>query len=410
MGRGNIDGERLLGRLEALAVSAAGLGGGVTRLAWSEHDVRGRALVASWLEGAGIASRIDAVGNLIAELPGTDPKAAPLVTGSHLDTVENGGRLDGAYGVVAGVEVLAALATSATLRHPMRLVAWANEEGVVAPPFTGSLAASGVPLDLTALGADGRALGERIAAGGGAPSEVSSAAWGPIAGYVELHIEQGPVLDQAGLDIGIVTGITGCRRGFLSVSGRANHAGTTPMDMRHDALAAAAHIVLAVRALAGPGPTSVAVATVGALRVTPGNANVVPGTAEMSYDLRSLDDAACDEALRLLDEAAARVATETGTTVRRTSALASAAVATDARWRAALAAAAAGRGLTTAELASGAGHDAQNMVGLGPVGMLFVPSVDGVSHAPDEATSPEHLVAGAEVLFDALRLADDQLS
>jgi acetylornithine deacetylase/succinyl-diaminopimelate desuccinylase-like protein len=130
----------------------------------------------------------------------------------------------------------------------------------------------------------------------------------------------------------------------------------------------------------------------------------------MSYDLRSLDDAACDEALRLLDEAAARVATETGTTVRRTSALASAAVATDARWRAALAAAAAGRGLTTAELASGAGHDAQNMVGLGPVGMLFVPSVDGVSHAPDEATSPEHLVAGAEVLFDALRLADDQLS
>jgi hydantoinase/carbamoylase family amidase len=293
------------------------------------------------------------------------------------------------------------------LRHTVRLVAWANEEGVVAPPFTGSLAASGVGPDLGTVGLDGRSLGERIESGGGAPFEVGSAAWGPIAGYIELHIEQGPVLDRAGLDIGIVTGIIGCQRGSLSVTGHANHAGTTPMDMRNDALVAAAQIVLAVRELATSGPGAVQVATVGSLRVTPGNANVVPGGAEMSYDIRSLDDAACRSGLQLLDQAAARIAAETGTIVQRTPTLASAAVATDVRWRTAILAAAAACGFATAELASGAGHDAQHMARLGPVGMVFVPSIDGVSHSPAEATSPKHLVAGAEVLLGALRLADE---
>jgi hydantoinase/carbamoylase family amidase len=420
-----VDGSLLLDRLDQLAATARRPGGGVTRLAWSEEDRAARALVCQWAAGGGLRVRTDAVGNLIAELGGSVPGLAPLVTGSHLDTVVDAGPLDGAYGAVAAFTIVAALAAAGErLRHPVRAVAWANEEGVVAPPFTGSRAAAGAGIDLDALGPDGRRLAERLAGrlaeglaehvgqglaaeSGGAVPPLAGAAWGPVAGYLELHIEQGPVLEQAAVPIGVVTGITGAQRGWARFQGQANHAGTTPMHLRSDALVAAAHAVLAVQRLATDGP--VTVATAGVIEAEPGNTNVVPGRAAVSVDLRSLDGAALSAAWARLGAEVDDIATRTATRATLVEGSRTEAVLTDARLRDAVAGAAHQLGLATMELASGAGHDAQSLALLGPVGMIFVPSIGGLSHHPDEATAPADLVAGAEVLLGALRRADQRL-
>ncbi|MDQ2728478.1 MAG: hydantoinase/carbamoylase family amidase [Actinomycetota bacterium] len=404
-----LDGERLLSRLAALAASAPAAGGsGVSRLAWSPQDLEARAALRRWVAHPGIVVTTDAVGNVLAEWPGRVTGAAPVVMGSHLDTVATAGALDGAYGTVAAFEIVAALARAGErLRHPVRAVAWANEEGVVAPPFTGSRAVAGKPIDLDAVGADRRTLAERLAAAGDDPDGVRGCAWPPIAGYLELHIEQGPVLDDQGVAIGVVTAITSDRRGTVSVSGRSNHAGTTPMSLRCDALVAAAPLVATVEQLATRGPASVA--TVGSLVVGPGNGNVVPDRVILTYDIRSIDDGACDEAVERLRVEAGAVAAARGVTVTVTPTSSSPSVPTSAVLRAAIGEAAAGLSLSTVELPSGAGHDAQHLATLGPIGMVFVPSVGGVSHHPAEATAPEALVAGARTLLAALRLIDQRL-
>ena len=408
-GRAVIDGPRLLSRLDELARSARSAeGGGVTRLAWSPADLTGRALVQGWLAEAGVGAATDAAGNIIAEWAGRLPGLAPLATGSHLDTVGDGGALDGAYGALAGFEVLVALATAGErLRHPVRAVAWSNEEGVVAPPFTGSRVAAGEPVDPAAPGPDGLTLADRLRATGGDPDGLAAAAWSPVAGYIELHIEQGPVLDATACPIGVVTGIIGLRRGTITVTGTANHAGTTPMGQRRDALVAAAPIVALVEALATDGPADVA--TVGALSVHPGNANVVPGRVTLTYDIRSLDDESSDAALALLRAGVEGVGKATGLAVALSPTASTAAVRTDPRLQDAIRDGAAGLGLPTTELASGAGHDAQYVAALGPIGMIFVPSLGGLSHNPGEATAPADLVGGAATLLAALRLADERL-
>lgn len=403
-----VDGDRLLARLRVLADSAPSGNGGVTRLAWSEEDIRARALLAGWAVDAGLVVRTDAVGNLIAELAGRRPGLAPLASGSHLDTVVDGGPLDGAYGVVAAFEVAGALANAGErLDHPLRAVAWVNEEGVVAPPFTGSSVAAGGALDLEALGPDGLSLAERIVTTGGDPAGLPGAAWPALAGYLELHIEQGPVLEASGVGIGKVTGITGMRRGWVTLQGAADHAGTTPMTLRRDALVAAAHVVLAIRALATEGAAEVA--TAGIVEVKPGNMNVVPGSARISFDVRGVDDAALGGSVDRLRQEVREIAVEHGVTAAISLSSSSAAVQTDAALSAAIHDAASARGHLVAELPSGAGHDAQHVAALGPVGMIFVPSIGGVSHSPSEATAPDDLVAGAVVLLDALRLADERL-
>ncbi len=405
----SVDGPRLLSHLDELAASApSASGAGVTRVAWSPADLAGRALVRGWLAEAGVAARTDAVGNLIADWAGLRADLAPLVVGSHLDTVVEGGALDGAYGAVTGFEILSALAASGErLRHPVRAVAWANEEGVVAAPFTGSRVAAGLEVDRTATGPDGRTLDEVLQATGGDPEGLGRAAWDPIAAYLELHIEQGPVLHAAGVPIGVVTGIIGNRRGTVTVTGTANHAGTTPMDRRRDALVAAAPIVALVERLASDGPADVA--TVGSLSTHPGNVNVVPGRVRLTYDIRSLSDARNDEAVALLRAGVAAIAESTGTTITLSPTFTSAAVPTDPVLRDVVRDAATTLGLPTVDLASGAGHDAQHMAGLGPMGMVFVPSVDGLSHNPGEITAPADLVAGAATLLASLRLADRRL-
>lgn len=403
-----LDGPGFLHRLNELARSARGPQGGVTRLAWSPEDLRAGAIVSEWLAPAALATTVDAARNLIAELPGALPGLRPIVMGSHLDSVVEAGELDGAYGALAAFELLGALARSGErLRHPVRAVAWANEEGVVAPAFTGSRAASGQAVDLLARGADGRTLAQRLRDAGGDPERLESAAMGEIAGYLELHIEQGPVLDRTGCPIGVVTGIVGSSRGWACFEGQANHAGTTPMELRADALVAAAHTVLAIERLG----TSrlVDVATAGAIEARPGNMNVVPGYARVSFDLRDMDDGARETALRRLRAEVDEIAAATRTSASVTLETATTATPTDPVFRAAITDASGALDLDCTEIGSGAGHDAQCLAGIGPVGMIFVPSIGGISHHRDERTDPDDLIAGASVLLSALRLLDARL-
>ncbi|GDY29727.1 Zn-dependent hydrolase [Gandjariella thermophila] len=408
-----VDGRRLLDRLDELAAVGATPGGGVTRLAYSPEDVRARELVAGWLADAGLAVTVDPAGNLVGRLPGTGPAAGTLATGSHLDSVVDAGRLDGVYGVVAAVAVAEALRRDGVrLRHDLAVIAFSNEEGARGTPgMVGSQAIAGrlTSDDLARPDDEGVPLADRLAAAGGDPGRIEAAAWPPgeVAGFLELHVEQGPVLRAEGARIGVVTGITGRANADILVRGLANHAGTTPMVARQDAAVAAADLVLAVRRLATDG--HVRVATTGLVQVSPGVRNVVPGEALLGVDLRDLDDERITHALDLLDTAAAEIGATRHVSVEVRRGPSVPAVRTDPRLAGCVAGAADRLGLTRIELPSGAGHDAQVMAGLGPIGMIFVPSVDGISHSPRERTDPDDLVAGADVLLHALLAADGEL-
>ncbi|GAA1752496.1 hydantoinase/carbamoylase family amidase [Luedemannella helvata] len=404
-----VDGARLLARLDELATYSATPAPGVTRLAYSAEDIAARELVAGWMREAGLTPQVDEAGNLLGRRPGGGA-ATVLAIGSHLDTVVDAGPLDGAYGVVAAVEVAAALrAAGVQLRHDLAVIAFSNEEGARGTPgMVGSLALTGQlrPADLDIPDDEGVALRDRIAGAGGDPDRIRAAAWpaGRLAGFIELHVEQGPVLDDAGLRAGVVTAVTGRATVDVTIEGAANHAGTTPMGRRADAAVAAARIVLAVRELAGA--DGVRVATAGHVELAPNVRNVVPGRATVGVDLRDTDDDRVVAAVARLRAAAARVAGQTGT--RIDVAVRSRVVAAPAApWLAGcVRTAVAELGLPCVDLPSGAGHDAQIMAALGPIAMAFVPSLAGVSHAPGEATRPEDLVAGADVLCRALVHAD----
>lgn len=420
-GNPGLDGPRLLARLDELAAVGGQPSGGVTRLAYSADDVAGRDLVAGWMAEAGLAVDVDAACNLIGRLapspsPPHDPDGdaeggpvlPPLVVGSHLDTVVDGGRLDGAYGVVAAVEAVAALSAAGhRWRHPVAVVAFANEEGAAGTDgFDGSRAIAGRPNPMGSTDRHGVPLGQRLDGAGGRSGDQASAAWpGPVGAFLELHIEQGPVLDEAGIPIGVVTGITGRRSLDIVIEGRANHAGTTPMDLLRDALAAAARAILAVEALAAPGGL-VRVATTGTVEVWPDVRNVVPGRARLGVDVRDLDDTRLDRAVASLAATLDGIATATGTAITVTTDGAQPPAPAGESLMALLEEVAGERGLAHLRLASGAGHDAQVMAALGPMAMLFVPSRHGVSHSPREHTDPADLVAGAEVLALALARLD----
>ncbi|GAA1835998.1 Zn-dependent hydrolase [Luedemannella flava] len=404
-----VDGARLLARLDELATISARPAPGVTRLAYSPEDVAARGLVAAWMREAGLTTEIDPAGNLIGRRPGTGA-AGVLAIGSHLDTVVDAGALDGAYGVVAAVEVAAALhAANVALRHDLAVIAFSNEEGARGTPgMVGSLAVAGRldPKQLAVPDDEGVPLRDRIADAGGDPDAIAKAAWPPgsLAAFLELHVEQGPVLDDAGLRAGVVTAVTGRATVDVTIEGAANHAGTTPMGRRADAGVAAARIVLAVHALAGA--DGVRVATAGHLDLSPGVRNVVAGRAVVGVDLRDTDDDRVVAAVARLRAEAATIADETGTRIS-VAVRSSVAAAPAAGWLAdCVRAAIAELRLPCVELPSGAGHDAQIMAALGPIAMAFTPSIGGISHAPGEATHPDDLIAGADVLCRALVHAD----
>ncbi len=377
---------------------------GWTRTVFSAPYLRSREWVAGRMRDAGLDVKRDAAGNLVGTLPGSLPA---LVTGSHTDTVPGGGRFDGPVGVLGAIEVGRCIRESGrALHHELRVVDFLGEEpNEFGLSCIGSRAIAGTLTSdhIASRDGSGRTLAEAIASAGGDPLRIGGAAWsGGVCAFVELHIEQGPVLEEAGIPLGIVSGIAGIERLQATFTGQAAHAGTTPMAARHDALSAAAEAVLAVERLASAG----GVGTTGRLEVLRGGANVVPGKAEMWAEFRSIDGGWLDERRARFEQSAAEAGSRRGVSasVRRLSRTEP--VVASEEVMSAMTKAIGGLGLGFVSLPSGAGHDAVQMARLGPVGMLFVPSAGGRSHCPEEWTAPEHIEAGAAALLGTLLVLD----
>jgi N-carbamoyl-L-amino-acid hydrolase len=404
-----VNGERLLARLDALAQVGAIDGGGCCRLALTDADRAGRDLVAGWMREAGLAVTVDAIGNVFGLRPGRR-EGAPVMTGSHIDTVRTGGRYDGNLGVLAGLEVLQTLDDAGHVtEHPLAVAFFTDEEGArFAPDMLGSLVyAGGLPLaealDVRAI--DGARLGDelaRIGYAGDAPPGVHR----PRA-FVELHIEQGPVLDAEGGRIGAVQDLQGISWQALTITGQSNHAGTTPMRLRHDAGYAAAAVATFARALARE-MGEPQVATVGKIDLHPNLINVIAARATMTVDLRHTDEARLQQAEARLAAFLETLARDEGVTIASRSLARFEPVRFDEGVVRRIEAVAARLGLDCRRMTSGAGHDAQMLARLCPTAMIFVPSIQGISHNPAERTLPADLVAGADVLLHTLLgLADE---
>jgi beta-ureidopropionase / N-carbamoyl-L-amino-acid hydrolase len=409
----HIDGARLEATLKELSQFGADRDGGVSRIGFSEADLAGRAYVTALMRAAGLTVRVDAAGNIFGRRPGT--ASLPLLLfGSHIDSVPHGGNFDGDVGSLGAIEVVRALNDRhIQTRHPLEVVVWANEEGgrFYLGSFGSDAAAGQLPADIagrTTGGSD--RLADWLARMGGDASQLATARITPgrVAGYLELHIEQGAVLEEAKVPIGVVLGIVAINSRRCTATGFANHAGTTPMNRRRDALAAASRAVLAVRqeVRAQPGRQ---VGTVGWMTVEPGAVNVIPGQVTFTVELRDLDEARLERiAARILSQFEL-IGREEQVQIRCAAPELSKAALTSPAFRQVIRAAAQQAGLGSIELPSGAGHDAQNVARFAPIGMIFVPSRGGISHSPLEYTAPEDVANGAEVLYRALLRLDAQL-
>lgn len=403
-----IDLDRLMGRIEALGRVGALPGGGVCRLALTAADGEGRRLVLGWMRDLGLEISIDRIGNVWGTRTGT-VGGPPVMIGSHIDTVATGGLYDGNLGVLAGLEVIAALddAGRAT-RRPIAVAFFTNEEGArFAPDMMGSAVHQGA-LDLDAalaiVGIDGKSVAAELAEIGFS-GDLPPKCLVPHA-YLELHVEQGPVLEREGLAIGAVTGVQGISWTEYTVGGVSNHAGTTPMSMRCDAGLVAARAIVAVREIAET-LGGAQVATVGALRLEPGLVNVVARKAVITVDLRNTDEMVLREAEAMAEAAITEAARAEGATVESRRLARFEPVEFDPRVVALVETAAERRGASVRRMPSGAGHDAQMFAPNCPTGMIFVPSKGGLSHNVREYTAPEEIGLGAEILLDVvLTLAD----
>jgi N-carbamoyl-L-amino-acid hydrolase len=405
----HIDADRLRQSLEGLSVHGRPAGGtfadGVSRVAYSDADIAGRRYAMDLMRAAALEPRIDPAGNILATRAGTDPSLAPILFGSHIDSVPSGGNFDGQLGSMAAIEVVRTLHDrGVATRHPLQVVLWSNEEGGT----VGSRATLG---DLTPEDLERTSNGIRMADGirriGGDPSRLADArlAAGAFRCYLELHIEQGGTLHRAGIPVGVVEGIVSIDEYDVEIRGFANHAGTTPMPERRNALLAAAKLIQLVQDVV-TGEPGRQVGTVGRLEVLPGARNVVPGLVKHSLELRDLS---AEKIARLGEEIVRRaqtIAQETGTTITiKRFEHDPAAIATP-EIQAVIESAASALGLKTTRLPSGAGHDAQVMAQLGPMGMIFVPSVDGISHSPRELTRWQDCANGANVLLHTILRLD----
>jgi N-carbamoyl-L-amino-acid hydrolase len=409
-----VDAATLRARLEALSAFGRPAGGtftdGVSRVAYSDADLAGRRYVTDLMRAAGLQPRIDAAGNIFGRRAGTNASAPPIVFGSHIDSVPSGGNFDGDLGVLASLGVIEAFdRASVRTRHPLEIAVWSAEEGVA---FGRGLAGSRIvagdikPADLDQVW-NGMTRAEAIGRIGGAPDRIMDAvrAKGSLRGYFELHIEQGGTLERSGVPIGVVEGIVSIQRYRAVVTGFANHAGTTPMPERRDALVAASELTLAVREIvtARPGRQ---VGTVGHLDVSPNAPNVIPGTVTLTIELRDLSP---DTLVRLGEEIrarAAQIAATTKTTIEVTSLGGNPPALASPDMQRVIERAAASTRLDSTRLPSGAGHDAQMMAQLCPMGMIFVPSVGGISHSPKELTRWDDCANGANVLLAAVAELD----
>jgi N-carbamoyl-L-amino-acid hydrolase len=401
-----IDGNRLWDSLMEMARIGATEKGGNCRLALTDLDREGRDLFVNWCREAGCAIRVDRMGNIFARRPGKLDDLPPVVTGSHLDTQPTGGKFDGVYGVLAGLEVIRALNDhDYETGAPVEVAVWTNEEG---SRFAPSMIASGVfagvytleqGLDCRDL--DGRTIGEELARIGYAGDEPCGGA--PIRAYFEAHIEQGPILEAEGKTIGVVTGAQGLYWYDITVTGMESHAGSTPMNRRHDPMVGAARMMNEINQIALDTPGGVT--TVGMAQVSPGSRNVIPGQVWFTVDCRHPDPdrlAAMDGAVRA---ACGRIAEELGLEVTIEVTGHTPTVAFDPAKVDAVRAAAVDAGYPHMDIVSGAGHDACYINRVAPTAMIFVPCEDGISHNETESATPEDLAAGCDVLLRAILTA-----
>ncbi len=398
-----IDAPRLLSRLGQLAEIGAIDGGGCCRLALTDADKAGRDLVVGWMRELGLEVSVDRIGNVFGLRAGREP-LAPVMTGSHIDTVRTGGRYDGNLGVLAGLEVVATLnAVGIIMRRPLVVAFFTNEEGArFAPDMLGSLVfAGGLAVDeaLAAVAIDGKVLGDelqRIGYAGSAPLP----AYRPHA-FVELHIEQGPVLDAEGLTIGAVEDLQGISWQEIAITGQSNHAGTTPMRLRHDAGFCAAAIAGFLRALARD-MGGAQVCTVGRIELVPNLINVIAARATLTADLRNTDETLLRQAEARLDAFLATLGRDEGVSIRTKRLARYEPVIFDPVVIRCIENVASRLGLSQRRMTSGAGHDAQMLARICPAAMIFVPSVKGLSHNVAEYTAPADLEAGANVLLHTI--------
>jgi len=399
-----VNGERLWQTLMDMAQHGATANGGVSRLALSEEDRLGRELFVRWAEEAGCQVRVDAMGNIFARREGRHPQLAPVVTGSHGDSQPAGGKFDGIYGVLAGLEVVRSLNDHGIQTdRSIEVVNWTNEEG---SRFAPAMIASGVyagvfdlEYGLSRVDANGVTLGKALAQIGYAgehPCQVT-----PIHAAFELHIEQGPILEAQGITIGVVTGAQGQRWYEVELTGRSAHAGTTPMDHRLDALLGFARVVEAVNGL-GLAQGAEGRATVGMANVYPNSRNVVPGRVFFSVEFRHPDEAVLAVLDGQLREAVQGIAEGIGLRWQVEQIFQYAPIAFDADCVATVRAACEELGLSHRSMISGAGHDACYLNRVAPTAMIFVPCVDGLSHNEAEHIHPHWATAGAEVLLRAI--------
>jgi len=404
-----VDRSRLASHMARLARFGANEAGGIDRVAFSDADVEARAWIAGLMEEAGLDVSVDFAGNLLGRRRGTHPDLPPLSLGSHVDSVPGGGNFDGQVGSTGALEVAQTLADAGhTMRHPVEFVIFPNEEG----GKTGSRALAGKvdPGELDIVTASGLTIAEGVRRIGGDPDRLPEVRRPPgsLAAFLELHVEQGAILDAEGIDVGVVEGIVGIMRWNVVVQGTTNHAGTTPMDRRADAMVAAARFVDVVdKTVRGMPGTQVA--TVGRLAAEPGAPNVIPGRVTLSLEIRDLSMDKIDSIFERLVELAGPIGRRNGTRFSFDRFYVSEAAPTDPAIRDTVERVARGMGLSTLRMPSGAGHDAQSMAHLGPVGMIFVPSIRGISHAPEEFTPPAAVADGADVLLGTLLSLDEAL-
>ncbi|MCP3939665.1 MAG: M20 family metallo-hydrolase [Actinomycetia bacterium] len=394
--------DRLMARIDALHEISPLEGGGNSRLAFTDHDKAGRDLVVAWMRDLGLEVTIDGIGNVVGVQPGFD--VSPVMMGSHIDTVATGGRFDGNLGVLSGLEVIEAVIESGEqLTRPLAVGFFSNEEGArFAPDMMGSLVyvgGMGVEEALDTIGIDGKRVGdelEQIGYLGGAPVPGTS----PHA-FVELHVEQGPVLEEEGVTIGAVESVQGISWTEIVIEGQSNHAGTTPIRLRHDPAYVAGEISVFVRnlALRFGGDQ---VATVGRIDLHPNLVNVVPATATLTVDLRNTDEGFLAQAEAELRARLVELANTEGVAISANVLARFEPVVFDPRIVDLVERAAKRNGHSVKRMPSGAGHDAQMFARVCPTAMVFVPSVEGVSHNPAEFTSVDDLAAGAQVLLDTV--------
>jgi N-carbamoyl-L-amino-acid hydrolase len=404
-----VNGQRLNATMSHMKTIGLNENGGSDRVAYSSYNKDALTYISELMRASGLTPETDVAGNLVGRKGGKVAGLAPIITGSHIDTVPNGGHYDGVVGAMSAIEVARAMDESGfEMNHPLEVIIWSNEEG----GKTGSRSFGGTvgPEEMTLPSLGDKTLGDGIAYIGGDSNRLPENRQRPgdVAALIELHVEQGAILDTERISIGIVEGIVGIRRWNITVHGFANHAGTTPMNQRQDAMVAAAKLASAIHDTITELPGQ-QVGTVGRIQAFPGAPNVIPGKVVMSLEIRDLQMDKIDGLIERIKFAAADIAMKTNTTISFEQFYESPAAITDGRIKATVASAADTLGLTSMHIPSGAGHDAQSLRGIAPLGMIFVPSIAGVSHAPTEFTSEQDITNGANVLLLAIVDLDKQL-